>query len=173
MAASAAMRSLVMKQFSHPLSLTLLAAAAALLAGSAASVGAQTAAPAASVAPSGTPVPAAGVSRPGFDSKPIHVAALSDDEHKEVVMISVAIAPGGSSPAHTHPGDCVGTVVDGQIELRALGKDPRRVQAGDAFGNPRGTVHQFVNVGDKPVRMITTLVVDKGKPRTMMQPDFK
>ena len=162
-----------MKQFSHPLSLTLLAAAAALLAGCAAPVGAQTAAPAASTAPAGTPVPAAGVSRPGFDSKPIYVAGLSGDELKEVVMISVAIAPGASSPAHTHPGDCVGTVVDGQIELRALGKDARRVQAGEAFGNTRGTVHQFVNVGDKPVRMITTLVVDKGKPRTMMQPDFK
>ena len=78
-----------------------------------------------------------------------------------------------SSPAHTHPGDCVGTVVDGQIELRALGKDVRRVQAGEAFGNTRGTVHQFVNTSDKPVRMVTTLVVVKGKPRTMMQPDFK
>ncbi len=166
-----------MKQYSHPLSLTILAAAAALLVGCAASVGAQTAAPAAAPAaatsPSGTPVPATGVSRPGFDSKPIYVAGVSGDEQKEVVMISVAIAPGASSPAHTHPGDCVGTVVDGQIELRALGKDARRVQAGEAFGNTRGTVHQFVNVGDKPVRMITTLVVDKGKPRTLMQPDFK
>ena len=113
------------------------------------------------------------MSRPGFDSKPIYTAGVSGDEQKEVVMISVAIAPGASSPPHTHPGDCVGTVVDGQIELRALGKDVRRVQAGEAFGNTRGTVHQFVNIGDKPVRMVTTLVVDKGKPRTMMQPDFK
>ncbi len=165
-----------MKQYPHPLSLTLLAAAAALLAGCAASVGAQTApttAPSASTAPAGTPVPAAGVSRPGFDSKPIYTAGVTGDEQKEVVMISVAIAPGASSPPHTHPGDCVGTVVDGQIELRALGKDVRRVQAGEAFGNTRGTVHQFVNISDKPVRMVTTLVVDKGKPRTMMQPDFK
>lgn len=164
-----------MKQFPHPVPLTLAVVAAALLAGCAASVGAQSAAPTAAAAPaaSGTPVPAAGVSRPGFDSKPIYTAGVSGDEQKEVVMISVAIAPGASSPAHTHPGDCVGTVVDGQIELRALGKDARRVQAGEAFGNTRGTVHQFVNVGDKPVRMITTLVVDKGRPRTVMQPDFK
>lgn len=158
-----------MKQFQSPVSLATALATATLLAGLAANVSAQAPAPAAS----GTPVPAAGVSRPGFDSKPIYTAGVSGDELKEVVMISVAITPGASSPAHTHPGDCVGTVVDGQIELRALGKDARRVQTGEAFGNPRGTVHQFVNVGDKPVRMITTLVVDKGKPRTMMQPDFK
>ena len=59
------------------------------------------------------------------------------------------------------------------LQTCALGKDARREQTGEAFGNTRGTVRQFINVGDKPVRMITTLVVDKGKPRTMMQPDFK
>lgn len=162
-----------MKQFPHPLSLTLLAAAAALLAGCAASVQAQNTTPAAAPAASGTPVPAAGVTRPGFDSKPIYAAAVSDDPQKELVVISVAIAPGASSPPHNHPGDCAGTVVDGQIDLRVQGKDPRRIQAGEAFGNSRGAVHQFVNVGDKPVRMVNTLLVDKGKPRTMVQPEFK
>lgn len=150
---------------------TLLAAAAALLAGCAAPVGAQTAPPAATA--SGTPVPAAGVTRPGFDSKPILTSPISGDDQKEIVVISVLIAPGGSSPAHNHPGDCVGTVVEGQIELRAQGKEARPVSAGTAFANPRGTVHQFVNSSDKPARLLTTLVVDKGKPRTMMQPDFK
>ena len=162
-----------MKQFSHPVSLTILAAAAALLAGCAAPVGAQTAGASAPTAASGTAVPAAGVSRPGFDSKPILTSPISGDDQKEIVVISVAIAPGGSSPPHTHPGDCVGTVVEGQIELRAVGKDPRQVSAGTAFANPRGTVHQFVNSSDKPARLLTTLVVEKGKPRTVMQTELK
>lgn len=116
-----------------------------------------------------TAVPVAGVSRPGFDSRPIHTAPVTGDDRREIVLISVSIAPGASSPVHTHPGDCVGTVVDGQIELRITGREPRRVAAGEAFSNPGGTVHQFVNVGDKPVRLLTTLVVEKGKPRTLIQ----
>lgn len=160
-----------MQQFFHPVSLTILAATVALLAGCAAPVSAQTAAPAA--ASPGTAVPATGVSRPGFDSKPILTSPISGDEQKEIVVIAVAIAPGGSSPVHTHPGDCVGTVVEGQIELRAVGKDPRQVAAGTAFANPRGTVHQFVNASDKPARLLTTLVVEKGKPRTLIQDEPK
>jgi hypothetical protein len=34
--------------------------------------------------------------------------------------------------------------------------------------NPRGAIHELKNVGDTPVRVVNTLVVDKGKPR--MQP---
>ena len=47
------------------------------------------------------------------------------------------------------------------------------LNAGEAFANARGTAHQFVNVGDKPVRLATTLVVDKGQPRTMTQAELK
>lgn len=159
-----------MKQFSRSISLAVAAASVAFVAGCTSPVVAQTGA----AAPAGgAPVPAAGVSRPGFESKPILTSPISGDDQKEIVVISVAIAPGASSPVHTHPGDCVGTVVEGQIELRATGKDTRQVSAGTAFANPKGTVHQFVNTGDKPARLLTTLVVEKGKPRTIMQAETK
>jgi len=48
------------------------------------------------------------------------------------------------------------------------GRQPRRVSAGEAWHNPRGAIHELRNVGDTPVRVVNTLVVDKGKPR--MQP---
>jgi quercetin dioxygenase-like cupin family protein len=120
-----------------------------------------------------TPVPAAGVSAPGFEAKPIQTSPVSGDEQREVVLIAATLQPGGASPPHTHPGDCVGTVIEGQVELRAVGKEARRVGAGDAFANARGTAHQFVNVGDKPARLVTALVVDKGKPRTLTQAELK
>lgn len=108
---------------------------------------------------------------PGFQSKPIQSAPVSGDESKEMHAIAVSIAPGGYSPAHVHPGDCLGTVIEGTVDLVADGKETRRVGAGEAFSNPRGTVHQFRNSGDTAVRMITFVVVDKGKPRVMPPPE--
>jgi quercetin dioxygenase-like cupin family protein len=104
----------------------------------------------------------------GFVAKPLLQSTVERDENKEAAMLAITIAPGGSSGRHTHPGDCYGTVVDGTIELHVEGRDPRRVSVGEAWHNPRGAIHELRNVGDTPVRVVNTLVVDKGKPR--MQP---
>lgn len=111
-------------------------------------------------------------SAPGFHSRPILVSGISGVEGKELVVNAITLEPGASSPPHTHPGDCYGSIVDGVIELRIAGQPARRVQAGEAYANPNpGVPHQFTNVGSSPVRMINTLVVEKGKPRTVVQPE--
>jgi quercetin dioxygenase-like cupin family protein len=104
----------------------------------------------------------------GFVAKPLLQSTLEGDENKDATMLAITIAPGGSSGRHTHPGDCYGTVFEGTVELRVDGREPRRVSPGEAWHNPRGAVHELRNVGDTPVRVVNTLVVDKGKPR--MQP---
>lgn len=107
---------------------------------------------------------------PGFSSKPVIAEPITGVEGKEVVLISVTLEPGASSPPHSHPGDCIGFIYEGTIEMRAAGKEPKRYSAGDSYSNLGGVHHQFTNVGDKPVRLINTLVVEKGKPRTVPQP---
>ena len=105
---------------------------------------------------------------PGFTSRPILVGPISGVDGKELVLIAVTLEPGASSPPHTHPGDCYGSVIEGAIELRVLGEAARRIGAGEAYANPKpGVPHQFSNVGSTPVRMVNTLVVEKGKPRTV------
>jgi quercetin dioxygenase-like cupin family protein len=104
----------------------------------------------------------------GFAAKPLLQGTVEGDESKEAAMLAITIAPGGSSGRHTHPGDCYGTVVEGTVELRLEGREPRRVSPGEAWHNPRGVVHELRNVGDRPVRVVNTLLVDRGKPR--MQP---
>lgn len=106
----------------------------------------------------------------GFSSKPVLVSPISGVEGRELVLISVTLEPGASSPAHTHPGDCFGAVIEGTMELRVDGKEPRRLSAGEAYATPANPVHQFTNVGEKPVRLLNTLVVEKGKPRTVATP---
>lgn len=105
---------------------------------------------------------------PGFTSRPTLVAPISGVEGKELVLIAVTLEPGASSPPHNHPGDCYGSIIEGTIELRVLGQTARRFGAGEAYANANpGVPHQFTNVGSTPVRMINTLVVEKGKPRTV------
>jgi quercetin dioxygenase-like cupin family protein len=102
---------------------------------------------------------------PLFVSKPVLVSPVTGDDKKEIVLMSVAIQPTGAVPMHTHPGDCVGSVIDGTVELIVEGQPPRRVAAGETYANPRGTPHGFRNVGDTPARLLNSLVVDKGAPR--------
>lgn len=107
---------------------------------------------------------------PPFSSKPIHVSPLTGDDKKELVLIAVSIVPGGAVPMHTHPGDCVGSVIEGSVELIVDGQSPRRVVVGEAYNNLRGTVHGFRNVGEGPARLLNNLVADKGAPRTQVVP---
>jgi quercetin dioxygenase-like cupin family protein len=100
-----------------------------------------------------------------YASKPIMAAPVTGDDKKEMVLMSVSIQPTGAVPMHTHPGDCVGSVVEGTVELLVEGQPPRRLAAGEAYGNPRGTAHGFRNVGDTQVKLLNSLVVDKGAPR--------
>lgn len=103
-------------------------------------------------------------SAPAYVAKPVIVSPVTGDEKKQVVLMAVTIQPSGAVPLHTHPGDCVGSVVEGTVELLVEGQAPRRVAAGEAYGNLRGTVHGFRNVGEGQARLLNSLVVDKGVP---------
>jgi quercetin dioxygenase-like cupin family protein len=104
----------------------------------------------------------------GFAATPLLQSTVEGDANKETAMLSITIAPGGSSGRHTHPGDCYGTVFGGRVELRVDGREPRLVSVGEAWHNPRGAVHELRNTGEGPAQVVNTLVVDQGKPR--MQP---
>ena len=112
-----------------------------------------------STAPTTTPPP-------GFASKQVLVAPITGVEGKQVVLVSVALEPGASSPPHMHPGDCYGSVLEGVIELRVQGQETRRFAAGESYSTLASVPHQTTNVGDRPARLLNALVVDKGKPAT-------
>lgn len=109
--------------------------------------------------------PVASTQTPAFQSKPVLQTFVSGDDTKEAVMIAVSIAPGGTSGRHTHPGDCYGTVVEGNVEVLADGKEMRKAGPGDVYHNGRGVVHEIRNAGTTPVRAVHTLIIQKGQPR--------
>ena len=99
---------------------------------------------------------------PIFTSTPIQTSPVSGDESKQIILMSVLIRPGASVPPPNHPGDCVGILVEGEVDLIVQGKDTRRLAPGDSYTNPRGTTHWFKNTGGTPARLLNTLVVAKG-----------
>jgi quercetin dioxygenase-like cupin family protein len=83
---------------------------------------------------------------------------------REAVVARVEIAPGGQAGRHTHPGDEISYVLEGEAVLLIDGQPPRHLKAGDSFVVPAGTVHDARNEGDVPARVLGVYVVEKGKP---------
>lgn len=83
---------------------------------------------------------------------------------REAVVARVELDAGATAGRHSHPGDEISYVLEGEGELRIDGEDPRRVKAGEAFVIPAGTIHDAINVGSGPLKLVGVYVVDKGKP---------
>jgi quercetin dioxygenase-like cupin family protein len=116
----------------------------------------------------GSLAPAATAQSVGVSSKPLLRSTVSGDSVKESIILSIEFAPGATTGRHSHPGDEYGTVLQGTLELRIEGQEPRRVTAGEAYHNPQGVIHETRNVGDSVATTVTTFIVDKGKPRTVL-----
>jgi quercetin dioxygenase-like cupin family protein len=82
----------------------------------------------------------------------------------EAVVASVELAPGVVAGRHTHPGDEISYVMEGEGELLVDGEDPRRVKAGEAFVIKAGVIHDARNTGAGPMKLVGVYVVEKGKP---------
>jgi len=86
-----------------------------------------------------------------------------DSGPQDVHVLTREFPVGGSSGWHVHPGVEIGYVLEGETEMRTAGGEPRIYRAGQIFTIPRGTVHNGVNVGQTPARLVITYVTDRGK----------
>jgi len=83
---------------------------------------------------------------------------------REAVVAKVEVAAGGIAGWHTHPGDEISYVMEGEATLMIAGQPPRKVKAGDGFVIPAGTVHNAQNESSAPIKLVGVYVVEKGKP---------
>ena len=83
---------------------------------------------------------------------------------REAVVARVEVAPGARAGRHTHPGDEISYVMEGEATLLVDGQPPRVVKAGESFIVPAGTVHDAHNAGSTPIKLVGVYVVEKGKP---------
>ena len=83
---------------------------------------------------------------------------------REIVQVLTEIPVGVESGWHTHPGEEVGYIVAGTVEMRVAGEATLTLQAGDGFLIRPGQPHNAVDVGPGTGRMLSTYVVVVGEP---------
>jgi quercetin dioxygenase-like cupin family protein len=83
---------------------------------------------------------------------------------REVILGMAEIPPGMAAGRHTHFGTESGYVAEGSASLEVEGETPKLMKAGDSYVIAAGKAHDAKTVGDKPVRVIATYIVEKGKP---------
>jgi len=106
---------------------------------------------------------------PGLTRTILQKADASIAGYEEIVA-RIEVAAGGVAGWHTHPGDEIDYVTEGEGELLIAGQPPRKVVAGDAFIIPAGTPHNARNTGSVPIKVVGVFIVEKGKPMASPAP---
>lgn len=81
----------------------------------------------------------------------------------ETIVAQVEVAPNFRAGRHTHPGNAVGYVMEGEFKMFVDGQPSQSVKAGEALIVPAGAVHDE-GTDAAPAKLIVTYVVEKGKP---------
>src|ERR1700761_6687336 len=83
---------------------------------------------------------------------------------REIVQVRTEIPVGVESGWHTHPGEEVGYIVAGTVEMAIHGQPTLTLQAGDGFLIPPGTPHNARDIGPGEGHMLSTYIVEIGQP---------
>ncbi len=83
---------------------------------------------------------------------------------REIVQVLTEIPVGVESGWHTHPGEEVGYIAAGTVEVLVEGRPPRTLSAGEGFLIPPGTPHNARDLGPGTGLMLSTYLVEIGEP---------
>lgn len=84
--------------------------------------------------------------------------------NREAVVVLVELDPGLMAGKHSHPGEEISYILEGEAERLIEGEAPRKLKAGDAFIIPAGKIHDAKSTGTVPLKLAGVYVVEKGKP---------
>ena len=82
---------------------------------------------------------------------------------REAVTAKAELPGGVSSGRHTHPGEEIGYLLEGSVAVELDGQT-KTLKAGDVFAIPAGKAHAATNTGTAPATIVSTYIVEKGKP---------
>lgn len=91
---------------------------------------------------------------------------------KEVVMSTIEVPPGGSSPPHRHYAQVFVYVLQGTMIMQVKGGPRVTVGPGQTFYESPSDIHTVGANASKtePAKFLAILIKDKGKPATVMVP---
>jgi quercetin dioxygenase-like cupin family protein len=98
--------------------------------------------------------------------RPLLSKGLARDPGKELSMITVEYAPGGSTPVHTHHAQALVYVLEGSIVMQVKGAAPVTLSPGQTFYEGLDDVHIVSRNASQtaPAKFVVFLVKDKGAP---------
>ena len=82
---------------------------------------------------------------------------------REIVQVETLIPAGIESGWHAHPGEEVGYIIAGQVEMMVQGRANAVLHAGDGFLIPPQTPHNARDLGPETGRMLSTYIVETGQ----------
>jgi quercetin dioxygenase-like cupin family protein len=83
---------------------------------------------------------------------------------REIVQVLTLIPAGVESGWHTHPGEEVGYLLAGTVQMMIEDRETLLLNAGDGFLIPPGTPHNALDLGPETGQMLSTYIVEVGKP---------
>jgi quercetin dioxygenase-like cupin family protein len=83
---------------------------------------------------------------------------------REVVQVLTEIPAGVESGWHMHPGEEVGYILAGTVEMQIEGHPTLTLHAGDPFLMPPGTPHNALDLGPDTGQMLSTYIVEVEQP---------
>ncbi|GLZ48208.1 cupin [Actinomycetospora sp. NBRC 106375] len=83
---------------------------------------------------------------------------------REIVQVLTQIPVGVASGWHTHPGEEVGYIVAGTVQMEVAGGSTLTLEAGDGFLIPPRTPHNATDLGPGTGQMLSTYLVEVGQP---------
>lgn len=99
---------------------------------------------------------------PAFKRTVLQTAELSIPG-KEAVTAKAELPSGVSSGRHTHPGEEIGYLLEGSVTIEMDGTT-KVLKAGEAFAIPANKIHAATNTGTAVATIVSTYIVEKGKP---------
>jgi quercetin dioxygenase-like cupin family protein len=84
----------------------------------------------------------------------------------EEALVAVEIPAGGREGRHTHPGSVMIYVQEGTLTFDYEGKPTSTYGPGEALYVEPDKIHEGINNGKTPVRVLATFLLKKGSPMT-------
>ena len=98
--------------------------------------------------------------------KSLMLKDLPENPGKEMLMITVEHAPGGSSPIHRHNAHAMVYVLEGSVVMQVKGGKEVTLAPGQTFYEGPNDVHVVDRNASKtqPAKFLVVLIKDKGAP---------
>ncbi len=81
-----------------------------------------------------------------------------------VVQVRTEIPVGVSAGRHTHPGEEIGYILQGSVQMEIEGSPTLQLHAGDGFLIPPGVPHNALHLGPDVGQMLSTYLVTPEEP---------